>query len=310
MKKVTLAMLSILAFLMVSTLPIRPSQASIDAVAWTNPTYRGYDDYLDEWVVAYEEGATWEVSVMVHNNYNPPGPAVRAQINISTLIVWFGWGKNYTHRFATPEAIGPDETRFFTFSNITPSTDEAPELWTYQYRLIIEVVNATTGPLDFVFYWSYWNWDSRFAVYSLDHLEVQQLRDELESFYSMMMAWLPANVTQARILLFQGYFEYYQGYQAHERGDLSLAKTHFETADGLYNQALSVYEQRGTAIEDAELLYREALANSTRDSGQASLISANAALINSYAVMFFGIGWVLIGIGIIVYGMRRPQPPQ
>jgi hypothetical protein len=310
MKKATLVMLSVIAFAILSALPIKPSQAYIEGVAWTNPTYRGYDDYHNQWVVAYEEGATWTVSAMIYNNYNPPGPATEAQMNISTIIMWFEWGKNYTHRFTTPETLAPGETRIFTFSNMTPPTSEAPELWTYEYELIVEVVNATSGPLGFVFYWSWWNWDYDFAVYSSDHLETQQLRDKLETLFGMGPMWLPMNVTEAMVLYTQGYFEYQSGNQTHERGDFSAAKTYFENAEDLFNQALTVYEQKGTAIEDTNLSYKEALANATRDNAQANLVSANAALINSYAWMFFGIGWVLIGIGIIIYGARKPKTPQ
>jgi len=310
MKKAALVMLSIIAFVMLSALPIKLSQASLEGVAWTNPTYRAYDDYYNQWVVAYEEGTTWTLSVMVYNNYNPPGPAIEGQMNISAIIVWFDWGKNYTHRFTAPQTLAIGETKTFTFSNTTPSTSEAPELWTYEYALHMEIVNATSGPLGVLSTWSWWNWDYNFAVYSSDHLEVQQLRDKLETLFGMGPMWFPMNVTEAMVLFIQGYLEYQLGYQAHERGDFSTAKTYFENAEDLFNQSLAAYEQRGTAMEDADLNFRENLANATRDDAQANLISANAALINSYSWMFFGIGWVLIGIGIIIFGARWSKPTQ
>lgn len=310
MKKTALIMLSILVLVTLSAFYIKPSQAYIQAVGWTNPTYRGNDDFYHQNVVAYQEGTYWDLSVMLLNDWGPPPD--KTQINISTIIVHFGWGKNYTHRFATPEAIVYGETKVFTVSNMTPSTSEIPDIWTYGYRLYVEIVNATSGPTEVVTTWSPWeSWDNNFAIYSAGHLETQQLRDKLEMMFMGGPTMIPLfNVSKAMVLFIEAYFEFQLGDQAHSLGDFYAANIHYGNASDLVDEALNVYEQRGTAMEDAALNYKEALANATKTEADANLISANAALVNSYAWMFFGIGWVLIGIGVIIYGAKKPKPPQ
>lgn len=301
MKKTALVMLSIIAFVMLSAFSIKPSQASIEAVGWTHPAYRGYDQFYHQNIIAYQEGTSWGISIMMLNDWWPP--SAQTQLNISTITVNFGWGKNYTYRFATPEALAYGETRTFTVSNITPSTSEVPEIWTYDYTLYVEIVNATSGPLDVVSTWSWWTWDYNFAIYSADHLKTQQLYNKLQTMFMGGPMWMFGNISEVIVLYTQAYFEYQLGTQAHNVGDFYTANMYYGNSSDLINEALSVYEQKGTALEDASLNYKEALAN-------ANLISANAALVNSYAWMFFGIGWVLIGIGIIIYGTRKPKPPQ
>jgi len=307
MKKTALIMLSIIVFVMLSSFTVRPSQAYVQDAGWKNPAYRGYDDFYYQYVVAYQEGTYWTLSVMILNDWWPP--SAETQINISTIIVHFDWGKNYTHRFTTPEALAYGETRVLSVSNMTPSTSEAPEIWYYDYWMYVEIVNATSGPTKVVDTWTLGRWDYYFAVYSANHLGAQQLRDKIETlFYSGPTMFMPINVTEAFVLYIQAYFEYQLGYQAHGRGDFSEANTHYGNAESLFDQALSVWEQKGTAMEDATLNYKNALTNATKTEADANLISANAALVNSYAWMFFGIGWVLIGIGIIIYGAKKPKP--
>ncbi len=301
-------MLSIIVFVMLSTFPIKQSRASIERISWINPIYRGYDDFLG-WVVGYQEGTNWEVSVMIENDWWPPPE--KTQINISAIIMHFGWGKNYTHRYTTPEVLSYGETRIFTVSNMTPLTSEFPEYWTYDYRMYVEIANASSGPTEVVDTWAWWNWDYNFAIFSADHLEAQRLYDKLEMMFMGGPVMLPfLNISEAMVLFIQGYFEFQLGDQAHNVGDFSTAKTYYESADNLFNQALVVYEQKGTAMEDMTLNYKNSLTNATKDNAQANLILANASLINSYAWMFFGIGWILIGIGIIIYGARKAKPPQ
>lgn len=301
MKKTALVMLSILALVTLSAVPIKPSHAGLEKIAWINPTYRGNDYYLG-WVVAFEAGTNWEVSVMIENDYNPPGPATEAQLNISTIIMWFSWGKNYTHRYSTPQTLAPGDTRVFTVSNMTPSTSEVPEIWVYSYMMYVEIVNATSGPLGVVTTWTWGAWDYQFAVYSSNHLQAEQLYDKLQPIFGGSTPMFPFfNISEAVVRYIEAYFEYQMGTQAHTTGDFSSANEHYGNAEALFEEALSIYEERGTAMEDAEL-------NSTNYNAQANLILANAAMMNSYAWMFFGIGWILIGIGVIIFGAKKPKP--
>jgi hypothetical protein len=300
MKKNALIMLSIITLVMLSSFAIRPSEASVQNAGWINPIYRGYDDFYHQYITAYQEGSYWSLSVMILNDWW--SPSAETQINISKIIVHFGWGKNYTHRFTTPDPLAYGETRVFSMSNMTPSTSEVPDIWYYDYWMYVEIVNATSGPTEVVDTWTLGRWDYYFAIYSTAHLGAQQLQDKIETFfYGGPTMFLPLNVTEAMVLYIQAYFEYQLGYQAHGRGNFSAASTHYGNAESLFDQVLSVYEQRGTAMENATLDSKKAQAD-------ANLISANAALVNSYAWMFFGIGWVLIGIGIIIYGAKKPKP--
>jgi len=297
MNKTALIMVTIVAVAALSVAFVKPAQAIPSRTRWINPVYRGSDRYLGN-VVAYSRGTNWELSVMIENNL--PAPA-----NISTIIVYFDWGMNYTHRFSPPVELAIDEVRVFTVSNMTPSTSEAPEMWSYTYDMYVERVNSTSGPLRVVGTWrwrSYYSqWDYDFAIYSANHLQAELLYDKLYSLLgsSPTLFYYFSNVSQAMVRYFQAYFEFQAGTRAHDLGDFSTANQHYMNADTLLGEMLTIYGEIGSTME-----------NATLDYAQASLILANAALINSYAWMFFGIGWVLIGIGIIIYGAKRPKPSQ
>lgn len=106
---------------------------------WVNPAYMEPDMFYDTIVGYLEE--TWTFTTSWTNFGSIP-------LNVSAIRIYFDWGKNYTHNFSTPLQIMPGNTEIFQISNMTPSTEEAPELWTHEYIVYIDSVNSTSPPYE------------------------------------------------------------------------------------------------------------------------------------------------------------------
>jgi hypothetical protein len=301
--------ISILAFanIAVAAPPVLPQ------FAWINPAYMGADPYFgtSSNVVGYREGIGWNFTLGWTNWYAAP-------INITAIRVYFTWGANYTYRFA-PIKIDPGQTRIFKVGNITASVAEASEFWTHSYSIYIHHVNSTTAPYGEVTTPSpfapaspIWiHYGSNFIVLSADHLDCLSLWAKLEAdlgsgTVTTMMVPTPTQpaATKFYVLMQQASLEFNMGLQLLETGIFSTAKTHLQNADGLYTQALTEWDQRGTALEDAEV-------NNTRSDTSLNLATATAAVVNAYGWLLFGLGWTFIGIGVIIYGWKKPKasPP-
>jgi len=298
MKRRILVILSLLLIALPMATLIAPARASLNGFSWLNPAYIGEDPSLSTSadIIGYVEGTNWNFT-MTWTNTDWTVDA----INITTVRVWFDWNKNYTHRFGAPIQLKYGETRTFKIYNTTASTTEAPEQWPHTYYIYLDQANNTVAPykeLAGIYVYS----DSYFMVLSQDHVTCLSLWAKYHtifgSYYSM-----PFNITKAQVLFLQAYTEFTQGESFFEKKDYINAKTHFTACDTNYINAISTWDTRGTSMEDADLAYKNALADNAKKSG-------DAAINNSYGWIFFGLGWTLIGLGLIIYAMKRPKTPQ
>jgi len=309
-----------------------PVKADITDWMWLGPVFSGTEPFLGVNVVAYREGSTAQLAVVVDRS----DPFVNL-LNVSAVIVNFDWGINYTSTdvsLTNPVQLNANRTvASFTVAFTVPSTSVASNLIPHTYKMYVEYVNATTGPKRRVgtyttvpnFGWP--DFAPYFAVYSNDQADAQGLWQRADTYTEPTGNFSSA---EARVLWEKGNAELSRGETAYLVGDFAGAKTNFQNAVNYYEQAYtaeSIYSQDYRAAQtsyydalansaNADALARAKQANATLDEAQAALktadaamVTADAALTNAYGWMAFGIGWILLGIGVIVYGFRRPKPP-
>jgi len=287
---ICLLMLSLVTFALVAqTKAVAPP-----TFAWVEPDYKGTDVSIsgDPEVVGYRENTNWTFTMSWTNNIYV------YQINISAIRIYFSWGKNYTHNFATPVTVESGQTRTFTITDVTPNVTDTSELWYHSYYVYIHHVNSTTAPMGEVappinpYNGSY------FMVLSGDHLDCLDLWSRLNSIS------LPSSdIAKVQVLKIKAEMEFDLGTSTLEKGVYGQAKTHLQIAEDLYNEALTTWDERGTAMEDADM-------NFTKSETAYNYALANAANVNAYGWLLFGLGWTFIGLGVIIYGLRRPKVAQ
>ncbi len=294
MKGKTACMLSLLMLSLLAVAVINQAKAApLVNFAWLEPDYVGEDPYTGENIVGYLEGTDWNFTMSYTNN-DP------VAINVSAVRTYFTWGQNYTYNYATPLQILPGTTYVFNMFNMTPSVGQAPEYWTYSYQVWIEHVNGTSPP-----YTNYtmlgWS-GSHFAVLSTDHLTDLDIWFKYSMFMGGSMTTFPFNLnfTEAQVLFTQGVFELYQGYQIYLAGMFGTARTHLQNGDALFTQAITSWNQTGSALDDANVNFQNSQGNYFN-------ALADSSRANGYGWLLFGLGWVFIGIGVIAYGARRPK---
>jgi len=304
MKRKISLLLCLLSFSMASMALIAATSAQPSVnFTWTNPSFKGYDKYYGETITGYLTGTDWNFTLSWMHDYG-------YQINVSAVRVYFGWGKNYTHRFANPIPVKPDIPYVFNIQNSTPTNSEAPEYWTYQYWVYLQHVNSTTGPLSEPWAMSYVAHDHNFAVLSQDHFECLNLFMKYGSLIPDGTASVTTtypfvgfpNITAALVNFTQAMMEFQQGSEIYPTGMFNAAKIHLQRGDAYWVAALNSWSSRGTGIEDATLDHQESETNYNN-------ALANSSLVNAYGWLLFGLGWTFIGLGLIVYAARRPKTP-
>jgi hypothetical protein len=142
---------------------------------------------------------------------------------------------------------------------------------------------------------------------SQDHFTAFQLYNKLSMFMMDGIRVEFSNVTEAQVLMTKAFMEMTLGRQAYDAGSFTNASIHLQNADKDITDAFDAWETQGTAFENAQLDYLDALGYATVKQGDADYMQGSAALNNSYGWIFFGLGWIFIGIGIMFYGIRRPK---
>lgn len=227
-------------------------------------------------------------------------------ITVTAVKVWFDWNVNYTST-ETPYVMKLYESRNFMINFTVPSTDVASNMMPHSYRIYVEFsYDNYTG------YWSYSPWEY-FAVYSTDQAEAQKLYQHLEAFRYMPPVFLSS---QARTLWFKAQIELRVGETDYRLGNFTGAKTHYQTAWNLYNQAIDTEAERGMALEDA----LANLMNSTAHASEAltnlkdpltevmnSMVETSKMQAQAFLILSVGIfvGMILIGIGVVVYALAK-----
>lgn len=266
-----------------STAPI--ANASINSWTWTGALVRNYyDSFYGTTITGYEERTTATLVVNVYNNYPGGNP-----VNISAVKVSFDWGQNYTSTEAsidTPFVLDYNTPHVFTIAFNVPNASVVSNLVTHSYTIYAEHVNSTTGPKELRNYWS--QPGSGFAVFSPDQADAKTALQELSAYPSMT---LPFFTAQARELLTESTIAKSMGDTQYAAGNFANAKTNYENALNLIQNAYSNETKRWGSFEDTF---------------QGMMSGAQSMLVNQgYAWLLFGIAFLLMGIGAIVYLVRK-----
>lgn len=304
MKGKIAAILCLLILPLISLALIAPAKAADGSpYGWVEPAYVGQDVYYDTNIVGYLTGTNWNFTFSWTNHYG-------YRINVTALRMYFSWGKNYSSTYATPLALADGVTQIFNLVNMTPTVAEAPEqIGPFWYTVYIHHANNTVAPYNDMSFSVVSG--SNFAVLSADHLACLNLWAKYNMFFmygpSMMLpqGMFPfgGNITEVQVLFTRAMFELEQGSLIFEAGVFGAAKTHLQTGDTYFSDALTAWNDRGTAIEDADLAYKEAQTTYYTALGDANKM-------NAYGWILFGLGWMFIGLGIIIYAFRKPKVVQ
>ncbi len=310
MKEKIALSLSLLMMSIIIVASIAPVRAfDVNNYSWVEPDYIGEDEYYENDVIGYLAGTYWNFTFSITNDASDP-------LNISAIRAYFDWGKNYTYTYATPMQMMPSTTQVLSLYNVTPPITEVSELWTYEYWIYVDYANSSTSPYQIMGKYQVVH-GHYFAILSQDHLDCLRLWRKLsniDGFGSglgqVSVLYGPPEITKVYIMMQKAYMEYALGTEIFQTGVFSEAKTHLQNAETMYDEALDTWDQRGTAIEDAELNQTMALTNYYNAQADAERKSADASLVNAYGWLLFGLGWTFIGLGAIVYGMRKPKVAQ
>jgi hypothetical protein len=302
---------------------LRPAKAYLYAHNWIGQRH-SYDPYW--WIgniEVFEEGTDATVTVTVYNDewWNN-------QINISDVIVEMDWGINYSSTEvsqAIPYVMPYATYHTFTVTFLVPSISVASNFVSHGYRLIVEEVNATTGPKQkWTHSWS--TYSSGFYVYSSVQKEAMVLYDEVRALESFV--WWSFDSIEARNMWYDGEWHSDLGMMSYQSGDFDDARTHWTSALSLMNQAYALeqdydqdwadyyddYDQQWddlylqemeaeVALAEAEGTARLIEANATMKSAEADMIIADAQLSLAQAAMTQAYAWIVFGIGFIIFGI-------
>lgn len=276
---------------LISMLIIPTVKGSINDYNWIGAILRNnYDYFYGTSVTAYEEGTVASLAVNVYNDYS-----MANQVNVSSVIVGFDWGTNYTSgecNIDNPCEIRLYESNIFSITFTVPSTSVASNLATHSYTIYVEHVNSTTGNKEIVDTWTQSGY--RFAVFSPDQAAAYRFKKEVEAYPSYM--YIPFFTAKARESITKSTVAESMGDNEYMAGNFDSAKSHYQNALDLMQQAWSNETEKWSTFEDA-------FAGLLRG-------GENLLMMQGYAWLFFGIGFLLIGIGALVYLVRRPATPK
>jgi len=329
----TIAMLSALILALIPLAMIGPAQAyPLSSFTWGPPhIMRGYfsDPYYD-YIVAYENGSTANLLVPV---WNDPAYGYTNGLNVSKVVLNFyeiGINKTLDY-YASPHQIASNNYELFTVSFTADLTEFGVSTWDHVYRIIVEHVNATTGPKklvspSFTRYYSSVSPGYKFVVVSTAQVDAMDSLVTYNSYYSYYYyySWQSIDAQQKAS---QAVIEKGIGDTYNQRGDYASATTQYNKANTLWEEALAAENEWRTTSQEASLNVTLTTAAANMKEADAALVEANAALItanatqtqadaaltNAYGWYFIGIGfaigWTLIGIGVIIYALRKPKLP-
>ncbi|MCK4477572.1 hypothetical protein KAU88_03465 [Candidatus Bathyarchaeota archaeon] len=331
MKKAIL--LTILTSALAATLftsAISPAQASIIGHNWIGQEH-DYDPYSNSHsLTVFPENTIATLTVTVYNPdwYGDP------DLNVSSVWIHMDWDENYNSTQcskASPIVISPQNHYTFTITFTVPYVTVASNLVQHAYTIFVEKVNATSGPQQVSLHAT--RARSDFVVYSAVQKEAMMLYDEINMTFSYYDYSSFSSVV-ARSLWYNGSIHYQMGLDSHESSNFDSAKTHYETALDLLNQAIDTetaydldwqqfdnnytrqWKQTDLLEKEANLTIREAIANASMIEADASMKTADAefalaqaAMTQAYAWIVFGIGFVVFGFAAVIWASKRPSSP-
>lgn len=317
-KSILLAILVSALAAMMCTTGIHPASAYIYTYSWHGQEHY-YDPFHDSYyLTVFPENTNATLMVTVYNSM------WWADLNVSAVKVNMDWtNENYSSTEcseANPVVMSPYSYRTFTVIFTVPSTSVASNLFRHYFTIIVEEVDGA-GKVSLHDTWT----GSGFTVYSTVQKEAQMLYDEIDILLDYFYMYYFDSV-EAQTLAYTGMMSYEMGEDSHESGNFDIAKTHYEDALDLFNQAIdteTTYDQDWQDDDDdfyrqmmaaqlreqeANATYQEALGNATMREADATFALAQASLTQGYAWIVFGIGFVIFGVAAVIWANKRPSP--
>jgi hypothetical protein len=268
---------------------------------WMGFAFHGFDSFHGATVFAYEYNSTAILSVTIHNDY-----VTDTNLNISALKVWMDWGINYTSDMTSmidPYVIPWDETRVIPIEFEVPGPNIVSNNALYGYTIILEYVNATTEPKRII------GSDSIFAgldfvVYSSDQVEAQKTMIIVDEMFDTTDPD-DFNSTKARISWIKAQNETFIAETSYIRGDFGDARTHYNQAMVMINDAFDAEQAKGGGFDDAQVDLLKAQAESMRASASYFAGLSNMWTLIGVAAVLFALGYIVRGLG----ALRKPQAP-
>jgi len=323
MKKPIVMLLGLVLVSAISMAMTSPAKAIITMAQWRPPYVS-----MNSSVVVYKSGATASNLVSIINDVVPV-------MNLSKIVVeFYQIGKNKTLDLsANPYQLQNGQTGIFTVSFTADGTEFISGIQ-FDYNLIFEWVNATTGPMKVVGHWEYarwWTGQPAFQVYPVAQADAIDSLSTYNAYYNTYGTgyW---NSDLGRQKANQAIIEKNLGDTYSTRGDYASALTQYDKANKLWGEALAAENEYRTQWNNANLnqtlsqnAVNMAQADAAKTMAEAAMVEANAAVItanatktqadaaltNAYGWYFIGagfaIGWSLMGVGVVIYALRRPK---
>ena len=306
MKKSIVMLLGLALISAISMAMISPAKADVGILSW-RPIYVSKDSDT----VIYEDGATASCIVGVTNSI-----ASGFVMNVSKVTLeFYQIGINKTLDLsATPHQLKYNQVELFTVS-FTAHGSEFFSGQTFECNLIIEWVNATTGPIRVVGSWDLQPWFTGLQALEVYTVAQQDIDDALTKYYTYYNEYFfyDWQSTLAEQKVTQATIEKTIGDTYSQGGDYASAVVHYNSSNILWEEALTAEFNWRNAREDADLNVTLTNATATLIVANAAKAQADAAITNAYGWYFvgigFAIGWSLMGVGVIIWAWRRPKPP-
>jgi len=283
--KVSVALLTALFAVMILMPMAKPAQASIENWMWLPP-------YVTEGT--YVNGTTAKMKVAVKC---PTYVGIDYWENIvvtAVSIVFYQWG-DINKSLSTSTTIEKEKWSFLEVS-FTTNTEEFTELMSHYFYIQVNFKINGSKPDRWLDY------GSGFKVISQNQKDAMELEDKFQAYKNAYPAYYFYTVS-GRVLASQAIAEAAIAENLWDTKDFAGAKSHYQTAVDLYEEAFDIDGDKG-------MTWQEAGVNATSKQADAAMLSAQALMNQAYGYILVGLGFVLIGVGAIVYGMKKPKAAQ
>lgn len=302
MKKLIAVLLGFFLVSAISAAMIAPAKAFISFGMWQPP-------YVDiNGTVIYKDGTTASALIGIVNDVVPLMNVSKITLNFLTVEM------NRSLDLSPPQQLQHDKFAAFTVSFTADVAAFYPGL-SYNFNVIVEWVNATTGPMRNVGSWTVPRTSlgmELFRVYpaaqvdAIDSLQKYQSYSNFYAFYDWQNFAAQEKANQAVIVKGQGDTSY-------NRGDYASALTSYNNANALWAEAVTAEGDWRTKVQNANLNVSLTQSSAYMKMADAAYLEATAAMTNANGWFFIGIGFAigfsLIGIGAVIYALRKPKPP-
>jgi tetratricopeptide (TPR) repeat protein len=301
----TVLLTALLATLMlVST--FKPAKASIQSFIWEpgSYVYKGYDNYYGTYIVAYLDGSTVRVTIPIYDDLYP-GYGYSDNINVTDVYMVFDWGLNQTCDTDLPAKIDYGETGYFEVS-FEADEGDASNAWAHTYTAYA-TFNYTYYGTNYTNIWTQ-SYDYRFVVWSEDQKDALDLSRTIDTYADYYPPGYFSTI-EGSLNAIDAIVEASLGDTYWAVGNFTEAKTHYQNAVDLYDDAFAAEGDKGVAMEDAQLNATKVGTEAGKKTADAAMLQAQAAMSQAYGYILLGLGFLLIGVGAILFGLKKPKPP-